>query len=150
MDKPLKIWYCDVCGKPIKNVKQGYVIWKITDGIKNKGFKIIHQAKCDLRDHDASKALDEFLGADGLTYLLAHFSRGPIKKNLGQDTSCDVADIDEYVDFIRRVQTPYYEEARRLFGKEDLLNQYSDANEICPYLRKDLKGIILEYSEKTE
>jgi hypothetical protein len=80
---------------------------------------------------------------------LTHLSLGPIKKNIGQGSYCDVADLDEFVDFIRRVQTPFYEEARAHFRNQDLLDDYTDANELLPYLREELQGIIKKYSDET-
>jgi len=47
----------------------------------------------------------------------------------GNHLYCRVGDIDAYVDLVRRLQTPYYEEARARFGEEDVANWLSDANE---------------------
>ena len=145
MDQPLTKWYCNVCGKPIEDAKNGYVIWKTTKESKSHGFKIIHQTKCDRKDHQASAALTDFLGENGLAYLLAKLSVGPIKKHIGQVVHCDAADIDEFVDFMRRVQTPFYEEARRHFGKHALLGDYSDSDEVYPYQPEQLEKIAKKY-----
>lgn len=147
MDKPLTKWYCDVCGKKIEDAKEGYVIWKTSKELKSHSFKIIHQTKCALKDHHASSSLENFLGENALVYLLSMLSIGPIKKSIGQGSYCDVADIDEFVDFIRRVKTPFYEEARRNFGNPDLLDDYDDANEVLPYLPDQLEKIVEKYGE---
>ncbi|MEI7590624.1 MAG: hypothetical protein WCJ49_04870 [Deltaproteobacteria bacterium] len=145
MNQPLTKCYCDVCGKPIEDTKNGYVIWKTTKELKSYDFKIIHQTKCDLKDHPASTALTDFLGEDGLAYLLAKLSIGPIKKQIGQGMHCEAADINEFVDFMRRVQTPFYEEARRHFGKHELLEDYSDSDEVYPYQPEQLEKIAKKY-----
>jgi len=148
MDKPLTKWYCDVCGQQIDDVERGYVIWKTTNESKWHGFKIIHQTKCDPDDYNMSLALHDFLGESGLTILLSQLSIGPIKKRKGQKPRCRIADMDEFVDFVRRVQTPFYEEARRYFSNHDLLEKYSDANEVFPYLPEQLEEIIKHYGER--
>ena len=148
MDKPLTIWYCDVCQGRIDDLNSGYVIWRTNEQMKSHDFKIIHKMQCDRKDFPASAALRDFLGTDGLTYLLAFLSLGPVKKRLGQKPFCGAQDTDEFVDFFRRVQTPYYEEARRLFGNEDYLDQNSDNNEVGPYLPDALKKAITKYLVK--
>lgn len=145
MDKPFTKWYCDVCGGKIEDASQGYVIWKSTDNLKYHGFKIIHKAKCDLKDYPASAALKDFLGNKGLAYLLSKLSIGPIKEALGHGSHCQVTKTDEFVDFVRRVQTPFYEEARRNFENRDLIEDYSDSNEVSPYFPDNLEKIIKSY-----
>ncbi len=148
MDKPLTKWYCDVCGEVIEDVKKGYVIWKSTEEMKDYGFKIIHQNKCDPRDnYPLSGALEDFLGEDGISELLSFLSIGPVKKYLGQGSHCSVDDIDGFVDFFRRVQTPFYEEARRYFNKQELLEDYSDANEVYPYHLEQLEKIVKRHGK---
>lgn len=141
MNKPLSTWYCDVCHEPIQDVEHGYVIWKSDESSRACHFKIIHQLKCDQNDYMSSAALKDFLGVDGLTKLLSMISLGPIKGANGDGPYRDVANLDEFVDFIRRVQTPFYEEARRHFSEHDLLEDYTDANEAYPYLQDSLKEI---------
>ena len=147
MDQLLAEWYCDVCGNKIEDINKGYVIWKKTKELKSDSFKIVHKTKCDLNDHVASAALNKFLGEKGLAYLLSKFSIGPIMNHINDESYCVVTDFDEFVDFIRRVQTPFYEQARRHFSNEDVLDEYWDANEYLPYLPEELKDIITKYDE---
>lgn len=147
MDNPLSIWYCDACSEEIKAVSDGYVIWKATDDYKPHSFKIIHSGRCDDDTHPLSNALEDFLGPDGLANLLSFLSLGPIKARAGQKSSGQPANFDEFVDFMRRVQTPYYEEARRLFSNPDLRDDYSDANEVLPYMQDSLQSMIKKYGE---
>jgi hypothetical protein len=145
MDKPLTVWYCDICGDRIEDINKGYVIWETSHEMKEKSFKIIHQSKCDKKEFHGSLALQDFVGPEGITFLLSFMSIGPIKKYLGQGSHCSIFDFDEFVDFFHRVQTPYYEEARRFFKNERLLDFFSDSNEVGPYLPDRLKKIIEEY-----
>ena len=145
MDKPLTIWYCDVCGGAIDDASSGYVIWQ---SLKQHyfHFKIIHQSKCDLKDHAASAALKDFLGNKGLSYCMTFLSLGPVIENNGSANCCKVSDMDEFADFVRRVQIEYYEEARRLFGKPELLEDLADANEFYPYIPEKMRELIRRYS----
>jgi len=149
--KPLGQWYCDVCGQIIEKPEDGYVVWGRDEENRRleTGFKIIHQRRCDKGRLPSSSALSEFLGQDGLNKLLGMFlSNGPIRALVSRGPSeHSVADMDEFVDFFRRVQTRYYEEARCYFQKQELLDHFSDSNEIQPYQEDVLKRIAEEYSE---
>ena len=145
MDRPLTKWYCDVCGERIESVQDGYVVWKNEPGYV---FKIIHQRRCDQRrEYPASKALEEFLGPEGLTYLLSKLSIGPIAQNGEKHQVSRLPDLDEYVDFTRRVQIPYYEEARKLFGTQSIQDDFYDANEHMPYWPDRLERMISSYGD---
>jgi len=147
MNDYLTKWRCDMCGEDIESADDGYVIWKSDAKSKEHGFKIIHAVKCDTSssEYTMSSALNDFLGDRGLTILLSKLSPGPIKGEQGE-FGCQIADLDEYVDFMRRVQTPHYEDARRHFKNSSLLDDYFDANEVAPYLPENLKRIVDRYS----
>lgn len=148
MHTPLTKWYCDICDEVIEDIAKGYVVWKNNDDRRDYSFRIIHQSKCDPRDvYPCSSALEDFVGPDGLSNLLANLSLGPFKNRAG-DMETGVVDMNEYVDFIRRVQLPYYEEARRYFDEEDLVDRMSDANELYPYRVEQLRAIIEEYEAR--
>lgn len=141
MLRPLQQWYCDVFGDVIEEPELGYVIWKLDNQGRYFGFKVIHQTMCDRKGHDGSVDIQSFTGQDGLTMLLAFFSAGPIKNRLGQKCECEVVDVDEFVDFMRRMQLPFYEEARRRFADADVLDRFADANEVSPYQVEVLRKI---------
>lgn len=129
---PLGLWYCDVCGNLIEPPQKAYVIWK-SKGKVAKDFKIIHQNQCDLHDHNASIPLDNLLGLDGLTYLLAFLSVGPIHHNSTTSREPQIEDFEAYVDLVRRVQIPYYEQARRRFRDRRILENFYDSSEAASY-----------------
>ncbi len=145
MDKPLTIWYCDVCGKPITSPREGYVIWQSKPDEKYKDFKIIHQRICDDKSYHASSALEDFLGDKGLGTLLSFLSAGSILVDDGIKGAIRVSDLDDFVDFMRRVQTPYYEEARKYFSNSRLQDDFHGSNEAAPYNPSTLESIIKEY-----
>lgn len=145
MHPPLTYWYCDVCGEIIESANHAYVIWREDDAHLAYDFHIIHQSRCDNERSPASMDLRTFLGPEGLNYLFAMLVVGPIKNRLGDKPGCCVKDMDEFVDFMRRVQTPYYEEARRKFNDQEVLEALADANEVYPYQEDVLRRVITEY-----
>ncbi len=139
--KPLEQWICDTCGTVVEK-ENAYVIWRTDENRRAVDFRIIHQRQCDDTDKfHQSMPLDTFLGTDGLTELLSFLSLGPLK---GQPACDGIGDMNCFVDFIRRVQIPYYEEARQHFDTEEVRERFSDANEVYPYLTKSLQSIIEE------
>lgn len=108
-------------------------------------FKVIHKARCDKDDHISSSALGDFLGNDGAAYLLSFLSVGPLKKRKDMPEYCGVRSVDEFVDLFRRLQTPYYEQARANFKDPDVHEDFSDANEYYPYVPDVLKRIATKY-----
>lgn len=139
--QPLTKWRCDVCGELIEDIDKGYVTWHgVSESGAPYGFKIIHQKVCDDNKANLSAALRDFLGTDGLAKLLAFLSVGSLKAAQGQSPRV-VGDLDELVDFMRRVQTPYYEEARQRFSEEEVTHDFYDSNEVAPYLQSRLKRI---------
>lgn len=139
--RPLEQFYCDVCGELIENVAQGYVVYR-AENYRDCDFKIIHQSRCDDRSYPKSVALEDFLGARGLIILTGYLSPGPIIINAQHpESDHSPKSLDEFTDFFRRVQVPYYEEARRQFNHPGLLEEYHDHNELSPYFEDTLRKI---------
>lgn len=87
--------------------------------------------------------LASFLGPDGLSYALSFLSVGPLLlSERGGATSSPVRDADAYVDFVRRVQIPGYEQARARYRDSDVQEDYSDANESLPYRQDTITRIL--------
>ena len=145
MLRPLEQWFCDTCGELIESTKHCYVLWRTDDNNKDYDFRIIHQSQCDSGGPDSSGPITDFLGTDGLTKLLTFLSLGRLRSTETGNDGLTVKNMDEFVDFFRRVQLPYYEEARTKFGNSNFLDDYRDANEIQPYLQTALKRIIEKY-----
>lgn len=140
---PLEVWTCDTCGDEIDSVAVGVVIWRSLDPFpKAGGFKIVHQDRCDPGNsggYTLSSPLADFLGHDGLAMLLTFLSLGPLHEP--SERMPQIVDFDEFVDFVRRVQTPWYEEARACFDDWEVREDYWDANEYGPYVSESLKRI---------
>nr|WP_314900715.1 hypothetical protein [uncultured Deefgea sp.] len=76
---------------------------------------------------------------------MSFISLGKIKARGRYRNYCHVLDFDEFVDLYRRVQIPYYEEARKKFNNPALLAEMEDASELHPYQEDVLKQIIEKY-----
>jgi hypothetical protein len=129
-------FYCDVCREPIEDVARGYVVWKHVGEHGYGGFKIVHQKRCDNRDEfPVSKALQGFLGLEGMVYLQAMLSAGALLAS-EMPSICRIGpeEMDDFIDFWRRVQLPHYEEARRRFGNPVLVGDFAGSNEVLPYM----------------
>ncbi|AMY56499.1 hypothetical protein A3L23_05201 (plasmid) [Rhodococcoides fascians D188] len=137
MSEPLTNWKCDSCGDAIVEPAKALVVARYDRDRHPFGWLIVHKGDCDPAGYMFNVELTSFLGAEGLAHLLAFLSAGPLK---GGGAS-RIADFDGFVDLVRRVQTPYYEEARPRFDDEDVHDRYDDANEYFPYLPKQLQKI---------
>lgn len=142
---PLQQWICDVCGTVIETPKDGYVIWRSDGDGKDCDFKIIHKSRCDDRSYPSSGELSDFLGAEGLTCLLSFLTIGPVMIDNGGKDRVRVKDMAGFVDFLRRLQVPYYEEARQEFDNKG--SSLGDANEYYPYLPYVLKNMVFTQEE---
>lgn len=141
---PLTTWTCDTCGEEIDRVVDGYVVWRVVDDEKHKygDYRIVHQERCDPgsnRGFNSSMPLESFLGEEGLAMLLSWLSHGPLVGS--SERMPEVNDFDEYVDLVRRLHTPYYEQARARFHEEDVRYRFGDANTYLPYRPEELRSI---------
>lgn len=136
-------WICDVCGEEIKSVNDGYLIWAKSDEHYDYDFLIIHQSKCDTHQdkYVNSLPLSMLVGQDGLSYLLSFVSDGPYHLGEDQVSKKKVVSIDEFVDLVRRLHLPYYEQARHKFGIPEVMNFYSDSSPSNLYRVSTLKDI---------
>lgn len=140
VDQPLNTWICDLCGQGVEDIDKGYVVWRTKrDPIRYHDFRVVHQGRCDPgQPYDSSLPLKDFVGPEGLTMVLAWLTVGPLKN---EEPSNRVEDFAEFVDLVRRVQIPYYEEARQRFDDEGVQADLFDANEFYPYQPEILRRI---------
>lgn len=138
MVQPLSKWRCDACGEWV-TAGDGYVIWNRRDGT-DPSMRIIHQNKCDDDEYTHSNALSDFLGADGLAKLTAMLSYGLVhtESNGSSVPSSRLPSLDHWVDFVRRVQIPFYEKSRSYLASSRAAEDLSDANEVSPYIQSNL------------
>ena len=148
----IKQWICDVCGKIIETPEDGYVVWKwVCDNSENVAiegkfeYRIIHGGSqhCDKdRTYTLSSALSDFLGYNGLVKLLSMIDAGPMHMPVFRER---ITNIRDYLEFFRRVQLPYYEEARLLWDIAYNDGFFDGGNEVWIYLPSTLEEIIKIY-----
>lgn len=144
---PLGQWYCDSCGKVISSPDDGLLEW-YQDSLgnhergKDKGFRIVHNddkcaydsRKMYLKGKSTSDShLESFIGPDGLSELLVF---------IGLDK---VEDSSEFVDIIRRLHTPYYEEARKYHSIAEQDGYFEGENPLTRYLTETSEYILSNY-----
>ena len=136
---PLTTWICDTCGDVIGDVNNGSVVWNADKLGRKDGFKIIHKGKpCDQDRSMQSLGLNDLVGQAGQAWLTSFLSYGPVKNHGNSDR---VLDMDAYVDLFRRLQTPWYEEARPYFQSETIQEVWGDSSEVAPYISDSLQRI---------
>ncbi|MBG6060148.1 hypothetical protein RCH16_003623 [Cryobacterium sp. MP_M5] len=137
--EPLTTWICDTCGDAIEDATKGLVVWNSDESLRKDGFKIVHKGKhCDLDRRMQSLEVAHFVGQKGQASLTSWLSYGPIKNH---GNSARILDMDAYVDLFRRLQTPWYEEARPYFQSEAIQEVWGDSNEGFPYGPDSLQQI---------
>ncbi len=155
--KPLHEWICDTCGGIIRSPDQGNVEWLRDRDGKQYGFRIVHYGPWSPRQpkghcYEYHRHLDRedvplktFIGSNGLAALLAFLDVGPNHDETFQGPW--VSDIREFVEFMRRVTIPYYEEARRLWDKGKGDGFFAGAGAVWTYLPDNLKRLVEEYGQ---
>lgn len=133
--KPLKQWFCDRCGEVIAKPEDGLLHWRTTNG-KVHSFEILHRPYVSPRGGDrppvpggaygcfppnieSDPLLKGMLGSRGLAALLAEMDPGAYFAADG-DAIGAVEDIRNWVETIRRLHIPFYEQARRYFKRARL------------------------------
>jgi len=153
MLEPLKQFICDKCGETIKSPRDGWVEWleQGDDTMYNSqyGFKIVHaDPKCYFypdREYPGSNStpLTHFTGEGGYTWLLCFLDLGPL---LMKDYKGPrVKDMREFVELMRRLTLPYYEEVRLYAGSLRTSENFVADNSF--YEQENLKKIIQELSQ---
>lgn len=147
MLEPLQQWICDISGKTIEKPEDGIIVWRKTTEHLDADHRIVH------RDHDpgdgdfaSHEELTNYLGPEGLIRMTACLTVGPIQLAQHQPERNSIGDLAAYVDLIRRLHVPYYEEARRRFGDPDIAEQFADSSEIAPYFPERLKEMLPDES----
>jgi hypothetical protein len=135
--QPLTEWDCDVCHEPITDPTMALLAWRFEDAVKSD-FRIVHKGRCDRDRDDMTIVLDDAIGALGFAWLTSFLSYGPINHG---DSTPRIGDMNNFVDVFRRLQVPWYEEARPYFRSEAVQDLYSDANEVIPGIPDELKRI---------
>jgi hypothetical protein len=140
-----RAWVCDICGDEIPEPGVGLITWLKSDDRPMYDFKIVHKNiepwrcwdRAEAFGHRASYELYDGLGLDGLTTLLSWLTYGPVDGGGHPDVAPQ--DLDGYVDLVRRLQLPYYEQARLRFGTQDVHERLVGVNPAFPYIQESLQ-----------
>ncbi len=130
MLKPLEQWICDVCGEVIEKPENGNLVFERNDDQKACNFMIVHsngRDKCDspkskpysLNLKNSERVLTDLNGQARLFDII--LSGLPTEH---EDNKIGVASLKEFLDVFRRLQLPYYEEARQYFNVDWVQKQY--------------------------
>ena len=136
-------WYCDVCGKKIESVKDGWLEWvyfKDEEGNGHaRGLRIVHKDKRCMYDtqqefkRDQGTIQDEnlkcFLGSDGLMLLLELLAEGNIPK-------------EQVLEVIKRIHIPGYEIAHRHFDDAISEDVFEPNRKKGYYWQSDINAVI--------
>lgn len=159
MMTPLVQFTCDKCRDVIYSPAEGYVEWEqfIREGnptlLENSRFKIIHNSYSSPNEdcffysqnpNGKSSALNDFLNENQMPRLLSFLDVGP--HHAPQHLGAEIRDMREYVEFMRRLTIPYYEEARHYFQEAENDGYFDGANELWIYQSDTLKYLIEKYS----
>jgi hypothetical protein len=116
MLKPMEQWCCDTCGDMIDGPMAGCVEWHTTHRTNTKsGFRIVHRSgKCTYHPIELATMgrtathlpLADALDASGLGRMLG------LLEEATRDGSVREEALNEFIEVLRRLHVPYYEEAR--------------------------------------
>lgn len=166
MLKPLTQFYCDTCGEIINSPEEGWIEWiskydetKQRDEIHS--FRIVHHYShspiatetnegCYKHTWTPGKSdahLHHFISEDyKMANILRFLDIGPYHDPDYKGTG--LTDMRQYVETVRRLTIPYYEEARQYWNEALADGFFNDANELWIYGVNNLKRLIETYADK--
>lgn len=163
---PLKQFICDRCGYVIEKPEDGWIEWlhekdEATQSYKNHGFKIVHHSSASPINDDGKRYgcyhynnnsnrsdshLSYFLGENSLVHLYSNLDPG--EAFVTSDKLPLVTNMREYVEIMRRLSIPFYEEARSYWSEAKNDGYFQGANELWTYLPRTLKALIEQYGDE--
>lgn len=148
---PFEQFICDSCGEMIESTDDGWVEWISDDDLKAHSFRIVHRdQKCQYDSYRvrglSDDHLTEFLGPNRLANLYRFIDLGPIHDPKGL-RSPKARNLREYMEIVRRLTIPHYEEARLYWDKAKQDGFFEGANEIWVYFSNNLKALIEKYGK---
>lgn len=156
--EPLKQWICDECGDIINKADEGYLEWTHDENDLRYRFRIVHhklyspngpEGSCYYNNGDYHPRLDlelsRFVGTGGIIKMLSFIDVGQYHKP--EYGGHRVKDLREWVEIFRRMQLPYYEEARFFWTDAEGNGEFDGINEMLIYSPDTLKDIVEEYGK---
>lgn len=120
MLRPLEQFRCDSCNGIINDARDGWLEWyRINQSGRTRGFQIVHRTgncaydtgRMPVLGKDVTRVpLDAVVGPGSLGYLLKRLDL------MLASAASKPADARLLVEVIRRLELPYYEEARLFWG----------------------------------
>ena len=144
---PLRQWICDSCGRIIEKPEDGWFEWYSKKSI-HSNFRIVHHHRsCMYDDQNLRKQnilvadlnLTDVIGTDGLANSL-------FRVELSEKGVYKIEDLKEFVEILRRLHVPYWEEAR-LYWDIAFREGFHDG---CDFGENRLLSILNEYGEHNE
>jgi len=156
--KPLSQWICDRCGEVIEGPPHGYLEWRRNRGdVRAFGFKIVHykpyspqrsEGGCYFYDGYPGRmggSLAEFTGDHAMPSLLSFVDQGPIHEKVYRGPM--LVDYREWVELVRRLTIPGYEEAR-LYREQAVQDGFfAEMDERAAYRPDILRQLIGTYGK---
>ncbi|WNF44418.1 hypothetical protein [Rhodococcus sp. SG20037] len=138
-------WVCDKCSDDV-TVEKGLVAARRDSHGLLQDWRIVHNGDCapaENAGYTFSVELERMVGQDGLSHLLSFLSAGPLQVQdpASPSPSEEIGNFDAYVDIFRRLQTPFYEKARRRFEDPEVQEQFYEANSARTYEVANLESI---------
>jgi len=146
MLKPLEEFICDVCGGVIEDLEKGILNADSNETMQYHNFSIVHQGKCDSRAKHVSFHLNSVVGPNSIGTLINLIHSGPVADPKGTG-EIEIADHVEFAEIMRRLQVPYYDEARQYFMAA-AHDGYLDGNSEGIAHARSLKNVIEMYESK--
>ena len=160
---PLTQFICDTCGELIKEPKEGWIEWIIEVNAKTgkretHSFRIVHHFKysplakehnagCYQHEHAKGRQdlhLHHFIEDNTkMAHILKFLDIGPYHEKEYKGPT--VKNMREYVEFVRRLTIPHYEEARLYWERALEAGYFQDSNEIWIYGVDNLITMIERY-----
>lgn len=150
MLQPLRHFFCDTCRDVIEAPSHGWVEWLFDKhtGLAHS-FRIVHHKSTSPRRDgcykhlDKSCHLDEFMQGGMIRYLsFLDVGRYHEPEYVGPR----VVDVREFVELLRRLTIPYYEEARQYWTEGMADGAFEGLSEMNVYEEEFLKELIRWYS----
>lgn len=148
MLEPLQQFLCDTCRNVILCPSDGWAEW-VTDTDCAHSFHIVHHKSASPRrdgcyqHHDRGWHLDEFM-KDGMIRYLGFLDVG--RYHEPEYGGPRVRDMREFVEFLRRLSVPYYEEARQYWSQGIADGAFEGLSETNVYEEGFLKELIRWYA----
>ena len=168
--KPREQWICDTCGQVIEAASEGWLEWlesKDSSGTyKKHGFRIVHHQsysprnpnRPELRPSNAASCysyenhpglvadyhLDHIVGPHGLAVLLGMIDKGPLIEAAFDGPG--VMDLRDWVELVRRLAVPHYEEARRYVVQASRDGFFEGMSDHAIYAPATLETVVEKYA----